>query len=147
MPGDYVARLEAVAPGWLNVQLDGASRWVDSLLVKRCETPFLYPYPLVVKMWVSRLVTASAYQRLGVDPMDRSFEIAATDAALARAEIEAAAKGSTGLIELPLREGEAPAFARPRTRVSSAASPFAHRDSQQRIGRQEDKDRNGGTVR
>jgi hypothetical protein len=143
MPSGDVDLVEAAAPGWIDRKLAAKSRWIDALLAKRYEVPFVAPYPDTVTDWLARIVTLAAFLRRGVDPNDEQFVAIKADAEAAEAEIREAAASEEGLFELPLRADlTTTGVSKGDPFVYSEASPYVGFDLQRDTGR--DEDRNGG---
>jgi hypothetical protein len=107
MPAPDVDDLESIAPGWVDMQLEQVSRWIDSRLRKRYAAPFdVATCPEAVKSWLTRLVTLRAYLRRGVDATDAQFDLIKGDAEAAALEIKEAAEAAEGLFDLPLKDSE-----------------------------------------
>lgn len=107
MPASDVDDLESIAAGWVLLQLEQCSRWIDSRLRKRYDAPFdIGTCPEIVKSWLTRLVTLRAYLRRGVDATDAQFDLIRGDAESAAAEIKEAADAVDGLFDLPLKDSE-----------------------------------------
>src|SRR6187402_3667742 len=91
MPEQDVSDVEAAAPGWVLLQLEQCSRWLDSRLRKRYAAPFdVATCPEIVKSWVTRLVTLRVYLRRGVDATDAQFDLIRADAENSTAEVKEA---------------------------------------------------------
>lgn len=148
MPSEYVDYLERVAPGFVDAQLSSASRVdIDAKLRKRYAAPFDAPYPEAVLTWLARLVTVPCWDRRGVDPGDKGFERAETEAERTRKEIAEAADSNEGLWDLPRRDdSKATGISKGGPLSYSEQSPYVGFDGQARLGRQEDSNR-GGTSR
>lgn len=144
-PQSLLDEIEDASAGWIDAQLETQSRWIDARLSKRYAAPFESPYPEVVRAWLARLVTFRCYLRRGVDPTDAQMVEIKADRESALLEILEAANLETGLIELPLREGEGSGISRGNTQVYAEASPYVFADAQADIGRNEDSNR-GGTF-
>lgn len=145
MPASSVDAIELVSAGWILIQLDEASAWIDSRLRKRYAAPFESPYPVAVLSWLTRIVTVRCFLKHGVPPTDEQFQAIQKDADDARAEVLEAANGDDGLFDLPLRSDTT------STGVSkggplgySERSPYVSGDIKRRVGRQEDS--NGGCT-
>ena len=143
MPPEYVDALESVYPGWLDAQLEAESSWMDALLRKRYGVPFQEPVPPVIRLWLARIVTLSAYIKRGVDATDEQYQDVRTAALDAKKELQEAANGNTGLFDLPLRADTTKSgVVRAGPFGYSEQSPYVWGSGQRRIGREED--RNGG---
>lgn len=146
MPASSVDAIELVSAGWLLIQLDEASAWIDSRLRKRYAAPFESPYPIAVLSWVARLVTVRAFLKAGVPPTDEQFQAIQKDADDARAEVLEAATSDVGLFDLPLRsDTTATGISKSGPMSYSEQSPYAWARDQRRIGRNEDSN-GGGTY-
>lgn len=120
MPATDVTDLESIAAGWVLMQLEQVSRWIDARLRKRYAAPFdVATCPEIVKSWLTRLVTLRAYLRRGVDATDQQFELIRADAATALDEIKEAANAVDGLFDLPLKDSN------PETGITLGA-PFGY---------------------
>lgn len=120
MPATDVDDLETIAAGWVDLQLEQCSRWIDSRLRKRYAAPFdVGTCPEIVKSWLTRLVTLRAYLRRGVDATDGQLDLIREDAAAALEEIKEAANAVDGLFDLPLKDSD------PATGVTLGA-PFGY---------------------
>ncbi len=107
MPASDVDDLETIAAGWVLLQLEQCSRWIDSRLRKRYAAPFdVDTCPEIVKSWLTRLVTLRAYLRRGVDATDAQFDLIRADAESAAEEIKEAANAVDGLFDLPLKDSD-----------------------------------------
>lgn len=139
MAGESVDELETVSPGWVDAQLEAASRAIDARLAKRYEAPFAEPYPIAIKSWLARVVTVRALLRRGVDANDEQFTTIKEDAAAAWEEIKEAANSAEGLYELPLREDTtASGVSKGGPYGYSEQSPYVWTDRQVATGREED---------
>lgn len=146
MPSSHVDELVAMAPAYLEAQLEMQSAWIDSRLAKRYAVPFHPPYPLAVRMWLARIVTPRAMQRRGVNATDEQYIDIRDDAQRAEEEVREAADAVQGLFDLPLRaDTNASGISRGGPITYSEASPYVWRDGQARAGRRED--RHGGGSR
>lgn len=149
MPGVFVDEVETLNPGWLAIQIDLWSRWVDARLRKRYEAPFnAYdadpPTPITVRGWVCSIVTMHAYLKRGVDPNDLHWPLVEKAHDDAKAEVLEAANSQDGWFELPLRDTEdANAVTKTGPLSYSEASPFVAFDIQSDRARQEDSNRRG----
>jgi hypothetical protein len=103
-PGQYVEAIESEDPGWVDAQLIAWSRAIDARLAKRYETPFLVPAPMMVQLWLARIMGERVYLKRGIDATDGQYQLIAADSAAAWTEIREAADAKDGLFELPLRE-------------------------------------------
>lgn len=145
-PPEFLDEIEDRSAGWIDAQLLTQSRWIDARLSKRYAAPFQAPFPEVVREWLARLVTFRCYLRRGVDPSDAQMIEIKADRDAAMLEILEAANSETGLVELPMREGDGSAgVSRGNTMVYSEASPYVWADAQGQTGRNEDSNR-GGTF-
>lgn len=154
LPPEYLDAIEDRTPGWLDVQLEQWSRWIDARLVKRYAVPFADPAPEIVKLWLSTIVTFRALLKRGVDPSDLDVDLLREDyervvgTADRPGEIKEAADAEKGLFELPLRQNTvATGISKGAPRQYSEQSPYAWRDAQGAVGRSEDRSRRGGTTR
>lgn len=146
LPDGYADAIEAVTPGWIDLQLEEWSAWIDSRLRKRYAAPFVVPYPAAVTAWLVRLVTVRCYLKRGVEATDEQFVSIQQDAADAKTEIMEAANGETGLFDLPLRaDTTVTGISKGRPMSYSEQSPYAWTREQRRIGREEDSN-GGGTY-
>jgi hypothetical protein len=142
MPGEDIDTLEVSQPGYLLAQLTAATARVDAQLRKRYAVPFAEPVPEIVLDWVTRKVTPRAYLKRGYNPSnDASFAaLLSSDAALADAEIAAAADAVSGLYDLPLRQDTTTSgISRGAPLGYSETSPYAWRDAQRTTGQGEDR--------
>lgn len=143
MPSEYVEALDTVAPGWVDLQLEEWSAWIDSRLRKRYAVPFQEPYPAAVTAWLTRLVTVRCFLKRGVDATDEQYVTIEQDAKEARDEILEAANGDGGLFDLPLRGNTtATGVSKGGPLGYSERSPYVAGDVKRYVGRNED--RNGG---
>ena len=144
MPAVFVDQLEDVAPGWIEVQLESVSRWLDAQLRKRYASPFVDPVPPVVAAWLTAIVTRACYLKRGVDPTDLGFDEVKADAVAATEEVARAANAEHGLFDIPLRtNADGTAIRHGGPRVYSEASPYVWLDVQAETGRVEDRRRRG----
>lgn len=130
MPAVDVDALEAISPGWIQVNLDDWSEEIEDLLRKRYAVPFVAPAPRIILRWLTKLTTADAYERRGWDPGAEKDRITAA-AEKALAEIKEAADAKDGLFDLPLRAdqtGVSGVHVGPMG--SSQASPYSWVDDQ-----------------
>jgi phage gp36-like protein len=132
MPATDVDDLETIASGWVDMQLEQVSRWIDSRLRQRYDAPFnVATCPEIVKSWLTRLVTLRAYLRRGVDATDGQLDLIKADAEAAAAEIREAADSNEGLFDLPLKDSEkATGVTQGGPFVYSEASPYDFIDVQ-----------------
>lgn len=103
VPSGVISRVETLHAGWVDAQLEAESAWIDSRLAKKYATPFASPYPAAVTRWLSRIVSASVYDKHGAEALDAQSERIYKAADEARAEIKEAADAVDGLFDLPLR--------------------------------------------
>jgi hypothetical protein len=104
MPPEYADAIEQMHPGWLALQLERWSAWLDAKLAKRYATPFASDSPpLVVEEWLARIITHRCYLKRGCDPTDSEMAAIVEDAKDARAEVDEAASSPSNKFELPLR--------------------------------------------
>jgi hypothetical protein len=146
MPSEFVTAIEQGSAGWTLAQLEAESGKLDTRLAKRYAVPFDAPTPLIVELWITKIVTLSAYIKRGFDPTDRQAQmyVAARDEAVA--EIKEAADAVDGLFDLPLRaDTVASGISKGFPRAYSEQSPYAFTDSQAQVGHQED-DNGGGSF-
>lgn len=105
----------ALPPEWL---LEAGQRFVEAhceifesklhdQLRNRYAVPFAHPNA-TVKGWIAAQVAFEVLRKRGTDPNDAMYPEYRDAAALARAEITAAADSDTGLFELPLLVSETP---------------------------------------
>jgi phage gp36-like protein len=138
IPPEFVDEIETLQPGWPLAQLEQESRWIDSRLRKRYTVPFAAT-PEAVRGWLAKIVTLRCWQRRGFDPTDQSLVHAIDEAKVAKSEVEEAANGNTGLIELALADAaHASGVSRGGPLVYSESSPYAWTDMQRDAGVQED---------
>jgi phage gp36-like protein len=123
MPAGDVDDIEVAAPGWIDAQSTVVSGIIDARLRKRYAAPFEAPYPDVVRLWCSRILTLRAYLRRGVDARDAQFEVIQKDAEAASAEIKEAADSKDGLFELPIRQDL------PTTGAIARGGPFGYSEA------------------
>lgn len=107
MPGPDVDELEVRAPGFLASRLVAWSQYIDARLRKRYEVPFGDPFPEIVRIWLTALVTVDAYQKRGWDPGSEQDELINDARQAALADLREAADAETGLFDLPLRQNNA----------------------------------------
>lgn len=135
-----VDELDALYPGWCELQFQVHSAWIDGRLRKRYAAPFVAPYPLILEMWLAALVTLRANLKLGVRQTDEQFQTATDDAKQTREDVQEAADAKDGLFDLPLRanttEGGISATA---TIAQVERSPYVAFDGQRLAGQQEDQ--------
>lgn len=145
-PGGLVDDIEAVDAGWILIQLEEGSAWIDSRLRKRYAAPFSAPYPVAVLSWLTKIVTVRCYLKRGVDATDEQFMSIQEDAKEARAEVMEAADSMAGLFDLPLRSNTtATGIDRAGPYSHSEQSPYVWATQQRRTGRNEDSN-GGGTY-
>lgn len=143
MPSEYVDAIETVSAGWIDLQLEEWSAWIDSRLRKRYAVPFQAPYPAAVTAWLTRLVTVRCYLKRGVEATDEQYITIEQDAKEARAEVLEAADSMAGLFDLPLRSNTtATGIDRSGPFAYTEQSPYVWATQQRRTGR--DEDSNGG---
>lgn len=139
MPDVDIDALEAVAPGWIEGQLEYYSRWLDARLRKRYAVPFAAPAPEAVREWLARIVTVRCYMRRGVDPNDEQFTAIKADRDEAVAEVREAADSESGLFDLPFVDAsDASGVSKGGPYSYSEASPYVWTDVQGTTGRAED---------
>ena len=145
IPDEDVDEVETRYPGWVDAQLEIETARLNGKLRKRYA--LTSPFPLIVKSWLTRVVTPLVYHKRGVDPTDGQFEDMVEDANRARDEVQEAANAEDGLYDLPLNEGST------ETGVSKGfpmayteASPYAFADDQYARARVEDTGSGGGTI-
>lgn len=140
IPSGFVDTVESQEPGFVQAQLELWSDWLDSQLRKRYAAPFAAPVPLVVELWIARVVTPRVWSKRGVDPNDEQWGEVKKDDLDARAEIALAANSETGLYELPLRADKLleSGVARAFPRGYSEQSPYVFTNTQVERARQED---------
>lgn len=132
-------KVENLPPGWLEGQLLHFSQHIDDRLRKRYATPFSDPAPLIVKMWLTQLVTVRCYLKGGIDATDEQFVAVKDDARLADEQITAATNAKDGLYELPLRADLAGSgVTRGGPKVYTQNSPYAARDDHDEWAREDD---------
>lgn len=146
MPPEHVDDIEDRTPGWIDMQLESWSRWVDMRLGKRYAVPFAAPAPEIVLSWVTWIVTLECYKKRGVDPNDLEMELYRSDHSRAFEEVREAAEAQFGLFALPLSaDTSASGIKKGYPRTYSEASPYVWTDEQARVARAEDRNR-GGTF-
>lgn len=146
MPSEYVDAIETVSAGWIDLQLEEWSAWIDSRLRKRYAVPFQAPYPAAVTAWLTRLVTVRCYLKRGVEATDEQYITIEQDAKEARAEVLEAADSMAGLFDLPLRSNTtATGIDRSGPFAYTEQSPYVWATQQRRMGRNEDSN-GGGTY-
>ncbi len=146
MPEEFVEDLECTAEGWIEVQLETWSRWIDTRLRKRYTVPFdeTPNAPESVKEWLARIVTLRCYLKRGVDPNDLQMVEIKSDSDLAKEEILEAANSNEGWFDLPTLESADPsAISKGGPFGYSEQSPYVWTDEQARIGRGEDSSGRG----
>jgi hypothetical protein len=134
-PADVLASLPV---GWLARQLSAWSNWIDARLRKRYAAPFVAPYPDIVCLWLSQLVTLRCYQKVGFNSADAQSELVVAQAQAAEDQITQAANAFEGLFELPLRQ-DLPGSGISRSYAHSATdySPYTWFTRQRDNGRDE----------
>lgn len=146
MPSGDIDAVETIAAGWIDANLEKASRDVDSRLRKRYSVPFEAPYPDKVQQWVADIVTPRVYLRRGVNALDAQFQSVEQLANRALAEIEEAANAEHGLFDLPLRsDTTATGITAPTTLAYAEASPYVGFDMQ-RLNAHDEDDSGEGTY-
>jgi hypothetical protein len=103
MPQADVDNLEALEPGYLTATIADWSSWIDGRLRKRYAVPFVAPYPPILLLWLTKLVTRDAYAKRGYNPqseMDKNAIVEMADKV--EAEVKEAADSKDGLFDLPL---------------------------------------------
>lgn len=140
MPSSFVVELQAAEAGWIDGQLAAVSAYLDARLAKHYAAPFDADNPpLIVKLWLARIVTRAAYQKRGIDPNDATWETANEDAKQAEAELLEAANTETGLFDLPLRSNTTDsATTKGGPFVYSEQSPYVWADVQREAAYVED---------
>ena len=146
MPSEYLDALEARSPGWIDTQILQQGAWLDARLAKRYVTPFAAPYPEILLLWLTTLVTMRCWIRHGVDASDVDMEFVREDYERTLKEVEEAANSETGLFQLPPRQStpEASGIARGAPLGYSEQSPYAWHDVQAAAAREDDR-RGGGS--
>lgn len=146
LPAEYIDAVEVCSAGYTELQLSYESAYIDSLLSKRYAVPFdpTKPYPLILKRWLSALVSLQIWLRRGLDATQQDAEIYIEAAKQARLDLTAAANAQDGLFELPLR-GDLPGIGtvRPKPTSYSETSPFLSQRIQATRGREEDANGHG----
>lgn len=146
IPAAHVDRCEAVAPGYVQGQLDAWSRYIDSRLRKRYAAvmPFAPPYPIELQSWLARIVAVRIETKIGIRPTDEQFVWLEGDAKGAFTELEEAANSETGLFDLPKAGGaNESGLGQGGSRVYSEQSPYVGFDRQSQVARSEDNARYG----
>lgn len=143
LPAAHIDELEDVAAGFLDGQLEVYSSRIDAQLRKRYAAPFSSPYPVMVRLWLARLVTVPAWLKRGVDATDEQFQEIVKDRDAAILEIEAAANSVDGLYDLPLLPSNASGISRGGPRSYSEASPYVAYDVQRDTSVNEDQNGTG----
>lgn len=144
VPESFVDDVERQQAGWVELQLDQWSRWVDARLRKRYASPFNAhddpdPTPVVIQMWLQQIVTWRLMVRRGIDPNDLQAETIKDDHDRVLAEILEAANSDEGWFDIPLRTAEDGSAMRTSNPKSySEQSPYVYTDEQQLVGRLED---------
>lgn len=140
MPQQDVDALEVAEPGYIQTRLNIRSRWMDARLRKRYVVPFASPYPEIVKLWLSALVTPEAYGKRGWSPASKSDEEAIIGPAReAMTEIKESADSMAGLFELPVLDAaDSDAVSKAAPMSYSEQSPYVWATSQADAGREED---------
>lgn len=145
LPDGFVDDVEAVYPKWLTAQLSYWSRWIDSRLRKRYQTPFAAhdddpATPITVQGWLSRIVSARVMIKRGFDPSDKSMDLVSQDYEDALAEIVEAADEEKGLFDLPeIESSDASLIRNEAPRVYSERSPYVSNDIEAEAARDEDE--------
>jgi hypothetical protein len=138
MPAERVTELGNRAPTFLASQLAAESSKAVARLRKRYPA-FVAPVPVVLEQWVTRLVTARCYLRLGIDTTSDQFKAIADDAQNSEAQLTEAANGETGLLELSMNDAvDTSAAIKGGPLFHAEASPYSWLDVQ------EETVRNGG---
>lgn len=122
MPAGDVDRLELQAPGFLAAHIEAVTERSLTRLRKRYRLSAPYPKPL--KDWVTRIVTAGAYRRLGINTEDNAFADIVAEAQAAVDEIKEAADGKDGLLELAQGDTESTAVSKGGPIGYGEASPY-----------------------
>jgi hypothetical protein len=142
-----VDELELRAPGFIDARLELHSGLIASRLRKRYgDFGVGDAAPVIVKLWLTALVTVDCWQKRGVSPTDEQYTEYKEAAAKADAEIKEAADSVTGLFDLPLLpDGTVSGIARGGPLTYSEQSPYVWADQQLDTARDEDDNR-GGTF-
>jgi hypothetical protein len=139
MPSIEVDAIEASTSGWTLAQCELASAQIDARLSKRYATPFGAPVSTIVEGWVTRIVTARAYQKRGANPSDEQQRNIFSDATDAWSEVKEAADAAAGLFDLPLRSDTTQSgIARGGPMGYSERSPYRWWTVQAEAGREDD---------
>lgn len=142
MPVEFINAIEAKSPGFVDKQLEIYSALIDSRLVKRYGVPFQAPYPLMVTLWLTRIVTHQLWLRRGSDPNDEQYQDVKAAALSSYDELKEAADAQNGLFDLPLRaDTNLSGVDRIGPFGYSEQSPYVWATRQATTGR--DEDRNG----
>lgn len=146
MPPDDMDRLETKRPGFVEAQLTAESNWLDSILRKRYDAPFvlsvsadtgLMAYPPQVQEWIVRIVTWIAYLGLGTNPNDLQTPTLEKRHDDAKAEVLEAVSSEIARWDIPLATGSGgPTKKGPRTYTES--SPYVFTDRQRVQGGEQD---------
>lgn len=149
LPASWVERVEADTPGFTQASIDSWSDHITSRLRKRYPRAFGTdgkPVPGIIEKWLNHLVTLDVDMKRGVSPTDEQFDLIQKRAERALEEILEAANGQTGLFDLPtIDDGSISAIGAGAPLAYAEASPYSYTDVQARIGRQEDRNRGGGS--
>jgi len=96
--------VEKQEPGYLEIQLEIASRRVDDYICKRYTVPLAPPFPSVVKRWVGNFVSYQVYLQRGGNSQrgeahDKRMDRLESDTV---AELLHAADGQNSLLEIQI---------------------------------------------
>jgi len=145
LPASYVEQVAAQAPTFVDLALEERSAYIDALLGKRYAIPFQAPIPMIIKRWLTNLVSLDIYMKRGFNPTDDDAKLFEKQFDTTITELKEAADAKDGLYELPVKqtaEGQS-GITKGFSRVYSEGSPFVWKRLQRARGTQEDIDGHG----
>lgn len=145
MPVGEVDYVEQDSPGFVVARIGAWTSYLHARLRKRYgkSIPFSAPYPEIILLWLTQLVTYDCIRKRGVNPADPAAEAYKADCERALEEVKEASEGDVGMFDLPSPEEGASNVTTGGPMGYTETSPYVNLDIERAAGRAEDQAKTG----